>query len=225
MKRITLGELCHPNARQLKANEETMIDYIDIASVDNVSKKIKGFQTMPFGEAPSRARKSVQNGSILVSTVRPNLNAVAILEEGTPNISVASTGFCILDCKDSTDKRFVFNFCKSKRFVNDMVSQATGASYPAVNDKIVRNSLVPAYSYEEQCRIGQILDKVSTLIETRTQELKSLDDLIKARFVEMFGEDIKQSNMTIADIAEETTVGIANSATHAYSEYKGQLFG
>lgn len=218
MKRITLGELCHPNARQLKANEETMIDYIDIASVDNVSKKIKGFQTMPFGEAPSRARKSVQNGSILVSTVRPNLNAVAILEEGTPNISVASTGFCILDCKDSTDKRFVFNFCKSKRFVNDMVSQATGASYPAVNDKIVRNSLVPAYSYEEQCRIGQILDKVSTLIETRTQELKSLDDLIKARFVEMFGEDIKQSNMTIADIAEETTVGIANSATHAYSE-------
>ncbi|MEF2738641.1 MAG: restriction endonuclease subunit S [Clostridia bacterium] len=218
MKRITLGELCHPNVRQLKANEETMIDYIDIASVDNVSKKIKGFQTMPFGEAPSRARKPVQNGSILVSTVRPNLNAVAILEEGTPNISVASTGFCILDCKDSTDKRFVFNFCNSKRFVNDMVSQATGASYPAVNDKIVRNSLVPAYSYEEQCRIGQILDKVSTLIETRTQELKSLDDLIKARFVEMFGEDIKQSNMTIADIAEETTVGIANSATHAYSE-------
>lgn len=68
-----------------------------------------------------------------------------------------------------------------------MVSQATGASYPAVNDKIVRNSLVPAYSHEEQCRIGQILDKVSTLIETRTQELKSLDDLIKARFVELFG--------------------------------------
>ena len=122
MKRITLGELCHPNVRQLKVNEETMIDYIDIASVDNVSKKIKGFQTMPFGEAPSRARKPVQNGSILVSTVRPNLNAVAILEEGTPNVSVASTGFCILDCKDSTDKRFVFNFCKSKRFVNDMMS-------------------------------------------------------------------------------------------------------
>lgn len=194
MKRITLGELCHPNVRQLKANEETMIDYIDIASVDNVSKKIKGFQTMPFGEAPSRARKPVQNGSILVSTVRPNLNAVAILEEGTPNISVASTGFCILDCKDSTDKRFVFNFCKSKRFVNDMVSQATGASYPAVNDKIVRNSLVPAYSYEEQCRIGQILDKVSTLIETRTQELKSLDDLIKARFIELFGDMILNPN-------------------------------
>ena len=215
MKRITLGELCHPNARQLKANEETMIDYIDIASVDNVSKKIKGFQTMPFGEAPSRARKSVQNGSILVSTVRPNLNAVAILEEGTPNISVASTGFCILDCKDSTDKRFVFNFCKSKRFVNDMVSQATGASYPAVNDKIVRNSLVPAYSYEEQCRIGQILDKVSTLIETRTQELKSLDDLIKARFVEMFGDPVsnpyKLPMVFLGELSELITKGASPS--------------
>ena len=221
MKRITLGELCHPNARQLKANEETMIDYIDIASVDNVSKKIKGFQTMPFGEAPSRARKSVQNGSILVSTVRPNLNAVAILEEGTPNISVASTGFCILDCKDSTDKRFVFNFCKSKRFVNDMVSQATGASYPAVNDKIVRNSLVPAYSYEEQCRIGQILDKVSTLIETRTQELKSLDDLIKARFVELFGDiNINDKHWECEPLGELCTI-VRGGSPRPIEQYLG----
>ena len=69
-----------------------------------------------------------------------------------------------------------------------MVSQATGASYPAVSDKIVRSALVPAYSFEKQKEIGVILDRVSLVIENRRKELKVLDDLVKSRFVEMFGD-------------------------------------
>jgi len=190
MEKIKLGDLCVPSAGQIKEDADELIDYIDISSVDNETKKVTGFQTMLFGDSPSRARKSVKKGSILVSTVRPNLNAVAMLEEDTPNISVASTGFCILDCKNNVDNRFVFNFCKSKSFIDDMVSQATGASYPAVSDKIVRSALVPKYSYEEQCSISEILDKVSKVIESRKAELSALDDLIKARFVELFGDAV-----------------------------------
>ena len=190
MDKIKLGDLCIPSAGQIKEDADELIDYIDISSVDNVTKKVTGFQTMSFGESPSRARKAVKKGSILVSTVRPNLNAVAMLEEDTPNISVASTGFCILDCKDNVDNRFVFNFCKSKTFIDDLVSRATGASYPAVSDKIVRSALVPNYTYEEQCNISEILDKVSKVIEDRKAELLALDDLIKARFVELFGDPV-----------------------------------
>ena len=188
MEKIKLGDLCTPSQGQLKEKPDTVIDYIDISSVDNETKKVTGYQTMTFSESPSRARKAVKRGSILVSTVRPNLNAVAILENDTPNLSVASTGFCILDCKEDTDERFVFNYCKSKVFIDDMVSQATGASYPAVSDKIVRSALIPAYSYEKQRHIGIILDKVSDVIEKRRAELQALDKLIKARFVELFGE-------------------------------------
>ena len=187
MVKIKLGDLCVPSAGQIKEDAEELIDYFDISSVDNETKKVTGFQTMSFGESPSRARKAVKKGSILVSTVRPNLNAVALLEEDTPNISVASTGFCILDCKENVDNRFVFSFCKSKPFIDAMVSQATGASYPAVSDKIVRAALVPKYTYEEQCNISETLDKVSNVIDSRKAELSALDDLIKARFVELFG--------------------------------------
>lgn len=190
MEKIKLGDLCTPSQGQLKEKPDTVIDYIDISSVDNETKKVTGYQTMTFSESPSRARKAVKRGSILVSTVRPNLNAVAILENDTPNLSVASTGFCILDCKEDTDERFVFNYCKSKVFIDDMVSQATGASYPAVSDKIVRSALIPAYSYEKQRHIGIILDKVSDVIEKRREELQALDKLIKARFVEMFGDPV-----------------------------------
>ena len=183
MKKIKLGDLCVPSAGQLKKDSDELIDYIDISSVDNETKKVTGYQTLLFEEAPSRARKTVKKGSILVSTVRPNLNAVAMLEEDTPNISVASTGFCVLDSKENVDNRFILNFCKSKTFINAMVAQATGASYPAVSDKIVRAALVPDYTYEEQCNISEVLYKVSNVIEKRKAELCSLDDLIKARFV------------------------------------------
>ena len=187
MKKIKLGDLCVPSAGQIKEKADELVDYIDISSIDNETKKVTGYQTMLFGDSPSRARNIVKKGSILVSTVRPNLNAVAMIEEDTPNILVASTGFCVLDCKENVDNRFILNFCKSKPFIDAMVSQATGASYPAVSDKVVRTALVPDYTYEEQCNISEVLDKVSNVIERRKAELCALDNLIKARFVEMFG--------------------------------------
>ena len=222
MEKIKLDDLCVPSARQIKEDPDKLIDYIDIASVDNENKKVTGFQTMSFGEAPSRARKAVKKGSILVSTVRPNLNAVAILEDDTPNVSVASTGFCILNCKDNVDNRFVFNFCKSKAFIEDMVSQATGASYPAVSDNIVRSALVPNYPYEEQCHISEILDRVSSAIEKRKVELAILDDLIKARFVEMFGDPVvhlyKGETVKLDTVADKITVGFVGEASNEYAD-------
>ena len=190
MEKIKLGDLCNPCQGQIKVQPGTIIDYIDISSIDNNSKTVSGYQTMTFAEAPSRARKAVKEGNILVSTVRPNLNAVAIVEDATPNMTVASTGFCVLDCKENVDKRFVLNFCKSKAFIDEMVAQATGASYPAVSDKIVRAALVPSYSFHDQIKIGEILDKVSLIIAKRKSELTYLDNLVKARFVEMFGDPV-----------------------------------
>ena len=190
MEKIKLGDLCNPCQGQIKVQPGTIIDYIDISSIDNNCKTVSGYQTMTFAEAPSRARKAVKKGNILVSTVRPNLNAVAIVEDSTPNMTVASTGFCVLDCKENVDKRFVFNFCKSKVFIDEMVAQATGASYPAVSDKIVRAASVPSYSFHDQIKIGEILDKVTLIIAKRKSELIYLDNLVKARFVEMFvGKD------------------------------------
>lgn len=232
MVKIKLGDLCVPSAGQIKEDAEELIDYFDISSVDNETKKVTGFQTMSFGESPSRARKAVKKGSILVSTVRPNLNAVALLEEDTPNISVASTGFCILDCKENVDNRFVFSFCKSKPFIDAMVSQATGASYPAVSDKIVRAALVPKYTYEEQCNISETLDKVSNVIDSRKAELSALDDLIKARFIELFGdpatpgEKFKTSKLgEVADVKSSHRVFTTEFVDEGVPFYRGTEIG
>lgn len=106
----------------------------------------------------------------------------------TQNVPVASTGFCVLDCKEDTNPRFLFYYLQSRFFVNEMVSQATGASYPAVSDKIVRSAHIPVYSYDEQVVIADMLDKVTYIIAKRKQQLAKLDELVKARFVEMFSD-------------------------------------
>ena len=193
MDKTTVGNLCKPYIGQLKLDDNTLIDYFDIASVDNIEKQITGYTTYKFAEAPSRARKKVEKGNILVSTVRPNLNAVALFDEETENMPVASTGFCVLECKANTSPRFLFRYLQSQSFVRAMVSQATGASYPAVSDKIVRDTKLPAYSYEGQIQIANVLDATANIISKRKHQLQKLDELVKARFVEMFGDPVRNS--------------------------------
>ena len=188
MKKITIGQLCKPNVGQIKLDDDRLIDYFDIASIDNINKKNTGFTTYTFVEAPSRARRMIKKDNVLVSTIRPNLNAVALFDMNTQNVPVASTGFCVLDCKEDTNPRFLFYYLQSRFFVNEMVSQATGASYPAVSDKIVRSAHIPVYSYDEQVVIADMLDKVTYIIAKRKQQLAKLDELVKARFVEMFSD-------------------------------------
>ena len=187
VKRAPIETYCEKKISTLQKNAIGMIDYVDISSVDNTKKKIISFQTMNTKDAPSRAKQLLKKDDIIVSTVRPNLNAVAVVESETDNLMVGSTGYCVLRCKDNMDFRYLFNFCQSQYFIDDMSSQATGASYPAVSTTIVRSSLIPCYPVDEQRKIASELDKITDLIDKRKQQLEKLDELVKARFVELFG--------------------------------------
>lgn len=185
-KRVPLGAYCEKKIPTLQKTYDGLIDYLDISSVDNAEKKIISYQTIRSSNAPSRAKQLLKKGDVLVSTVRPNLNAVAVVEKETENLMVGSTGYCVLRCKENIDVRYLFNFCQSQYFVEDMSSQATGASYPAVSNSIVRNSLIPCHSIEEQRKIAEKMDTVSELLALKKQQLVELDELVKARFIELF---------------------------------------
>ena len=189
-KRVPIDTYCEKKIPTLQKTYDGLIDYVDISSVDNTEKKIISYQTIESTDAPSRAKQLLQKGDVLVSTVRPNLNAVAVVEEETENLMVGSTGYCVLRCKDNMDVRYLFNFCQSQYFVDDMSSQATGASYPAVSNGIVRSALIPCCSIEEQREIAEKMDTVSELLALRKQQLAELDELIKSRFIELFGDPI-----------------------------------
>lgn len=185
---VRLGDVCESKISTLSSNSDETIEYIDISSVDNILKKIVSTQILNTATAPSRAKQLINYKDILVSTVRPNLNAVAMVDINSEYSLVASTGYCVLRCNEKADSKYVFYFCQSKCFVDSLVSQATGASYPAVSTNIVKNTLIPLPPLCEQHHIAAVLDKVSELIALRKRQLDLLDEMVKARFVEMFGD-------------------------------------
>ena len=167
---------------------EDELAYIDLSAVDNATKTVTGIQVVQGRDAPSRARQLVQNGDVLVSTVRPNLNGVARVPEQLDG-ATASTGFCVLRPKPSKlDGSYLFHWVRSPDFVADMVRKATGASYPAVSDKIIEQSEIPLPPLEEQKRIASILDQADELRRKRQRALDRLNQLGQAIFIEMFGD-------------------------------------
>lgn len=163
-------------------------DYLDIASVDRLSKTVVAATRTAAAAAPSRARQIVHEGDVLVSTVRPNLNAVARVGEQHHG-AIASTGFCVLRPQsDVLDSSYLFHWVKSDGFVNDMVARATGANYPAVSDKTVKSALIPLPSIERQRQIADTLDKADTLRRKDQELLQKYDELAQSIFYEMFGD-------------------------------------
>lgn len=170
------------------SDPEAEFTYIDIAAVDRDAKRIEGPTRIRCADAPSRARQVVKAGDVLVSTVRPNLNAVALVPDDLDG-AIASTGFTILRCKkEALEPRYLYQWVKSPGFVDQMVSQATGASYPAVSDRIVLNAEMPINNLSEQRRIAAILDKVDALRAKRREAIAKLDQLLMSLFLEMFGD-------------------------------------
>ena len=216
--KVALNDICEEKVQMLSSQYSGEIEYIDISSINNERKTISSTQTIDAKEAPSRAKQLIQYGDILVSTVRPNLNAVALVEKESDHLLVASTGYCVLRCYDRIDKHYVFHFCQSPAFIEKLVSQATGASYPAVTTTIVKNCLIPLPSIAEQHKISAVLDKVSNLISLRKQQLDKLDELVKVRFVEMFG-DLKSNPMKWPVESFPSFAKIDGNMTSDYEKY------
>ena len=183
--------------------------YIDIAGVSQSLKEVTGENLVEGSQAPSRARQLVSHGDILVSTVRPNLNAVAMVPEHLDG-ATASTGFCVLrPVKSKLNGRYLYHWVKSPEFVKSMVKQATGQSYPAVSDKIVKASSIPLPELEEQTRIAAILDKADELRRLRQVSIAKLNTLSHAIFHEMFVKEASEAwpEVQIGDLVENARTG------------------
>jgi type I restriction enzyme, S subunit len=185
----------------IRDGHDQLINYIDLSSIDQDTKTIQRNKPIVAKEAPSRARQLIQEGDVLVSTVRPNLNGVAMVDKSLDG-ATASTGFCVLRPNvKKLDCSYLFHWVKTSEFISDMVRKSTGASYPAVSDRIVLESKIPLPPIAEQKRIAAILDKAEEIRSQRRQALEQLDAIGQSIFLEMFGDPVKHG-WTIATIAE-----------------------
>jgi type I restriction enzyme, S subunit len=173
---------------------EAEFAYIDIAAVDRGQRKIVTPQVLTPDAAPSRARQVLAAGDVIVSTVRPNLNTVALVPE-TLDGAIASTGFCVLrPNQERLDKRFLFHWISSESTVRRLVQQATGATYPAVSDRVIKSQPFSPPGLVEQQRIALILDKADSLRRKRQEAIRLADDFLRATFIDLFGDPVTNSH-------------------------------
>jgi len=186
-----IGDLCQPTRqRDPRHNPEDSFFYIDISTVDKDNKCITSPSELLGEEAPSRARKEVKADDILVSTVRPNLNAVAQVPQELDG-EIASTGFCVLrPDQKQINHRYLFYWTLTSDFIDHLVSNVRGANYPAVTDNIVKETLIPLPPLSEQRRIVELLDQADALRKKRAEADAKAQRILPALFIKMFGDPV-----------------------------------
>jgi type I restriction enzyme S subunit len=193
-------------------NPDAPFTYVDIASVDRETKTIKQPSVLRTADAPSRARHVLRTEDVLVSTVRPNLNAVAMVP---PELSgaIASTGFTVLRAdRSKLLPSYLFHWVRSPTFVAGLCAEATGASYPAVSDRTVLRSRIPSPSLDEQRHIADLLDKVDAIRRKRQEAIALTDDLLRSTFLEMFGDLSQWPTRPFAELVSESLLGLVRAA-------------
>lgn len=167
---------CNDDVLPENTSPEQVLDYIEISDVDEVSG-IKGFESVKFSDAPSRARRLVMDGDVIVSTVRTYLRAVAAISNPTAE-TVVSTGFAVLRPR-AIDSRYSKYAILYDGFISEVISRSKGISYPAINATDLVRISVPQPTPDEQQAIADYLDAETARIDTLIHEKDELIGLLR----------------------------------------------
>lgn len=144
--------------------------YVDISSIDRVSKRIVEPKDLPVEKAPSRAKQVLRAGDVLVSMTRPNLNAVALVPLHLDG-AIGSTGFHVLRPRHA-DSGFLFFAVQTRDFIEAMSMKVQGALYPAVRPNDISAFCLPPFALARQRRIVSKLEELFSELDAGESALK-----------------------------------------------------
>ncbi|MCI8637600.1 MAG: restriction endonuclease subunit S [Coprococcus sp.] len=141
--------------------------YIDVGTLDNANQRLPHQENVVEAKnAPSRAKKIVEFGDVLYSTVRPYLHNICIIDKEFSKKPIASTAFCVMKVDETVLlNKYLFYWLLSPEF--DKYSNGNpsrGTLYPAIGEKDLLNGVIPLPTLEEQQSIVDIIDETYTAI-------------------------------------------------------------
>ncbi len=141
-----------------KTEDEFLIRYIDIGNVNSYGD-IAEIQEYEFKDAPSRARRIVRKGDVIISTVRTYLKAITLIESDEENL-IASTGFAVLRPKENVLSEYLNFALRAEYFIGSVIQNSYGVSYPAINSSTLSSLkiVIPKSTTEQQ----EIINKIKT---------------------------------------------------------------
>ena len=187
-----LGDVCDILNGFAFKSEQYVDDGIRIIRIANVQKGYIEDSTPVFYPFDSREAKkySLEEGDILMS-LTGNVGRVAKLSKEFLPAALNQRVAC-LRIKDGVtlDKAFLFNLLNSDYFEQQCIAASKGVAQKNMSTEWLKEYEIPMFPMEQQKVIASVLDKVTELISLRKEQLAKLDQLVKSRFIEMFGDPV-----------------------------------
>jgi type I restriction enzyme S subunit len=159
-------------------------NYVDLESVQDT--RLLGTHLEVRENAPSRAQRVAKQGDVFFQIVRPYQKNNYFFELSDQNY-VFSTGYAQL--RPRGVGTFLFTLIQNQRFVNEVIDNCTGTSYPAINSNDLAKILVSAPIIEkEQVMIGSFFKKLTQLIEKEQDLFQSYNQLKKSHLQAIFAK-------------------------------------
>lgn len=164
--------------------------------------------------------KKAEAGDILIS-VRAPIGAMNIANEKC----CIGRGVAALTPKEECDKKYLYYALESK--VKELMLQGTGSTFKAINKKILEQTHIPKYDIDKQRYVAHILGKVDLLIDKKQQQIEKISELVKSRFIEMFGDpDTNEKGWKINTFGEICSVrqGLQIPISKRLTEYEDDCY-
>ena len=178
---LRLKDIAYCNVASLPDDTDPnyQFEYVDIGTVEQGEINFNG-ELINFKNAPSRARRLGKPGDIIISTVRTYLRAISPIPEYQYPL-VFSTGFAVLSPKPNTSGKFLGYAVQSKAFIDQVVTNSVGVSYPSINTNTLLALKTSVPPLPEQERIANYLDRETGRLDTLVAEQENFINLLTLR--------------------------------------------
>jgi type I restriction enzyme S subunit len=172
----------NPESWSTKQHPER-IRYVDLANTK--ANEIDGVAEFSFDEAPSRARRILRLGDVIVGTVRPGNRSFARIARDISGLT-GSTGFAVLRARHEFDQALVYIATTRDEAIDRLAHLADGGAYPAVRPDVVGNTPLVISPQEVRIAFGEVANDLFASIgsnQERARVLAELRDTLLPRLI------------------------------------------
>ncbi len=178
-RRLKYAATINDEALSESTDSDFELAYIDIGNVDSQGR-VHDIANYRFEDAPSRARRIVRDGDVVISTVRTYLQAIAPVENPPENL-IVSTGFAVVRPSDELDHGFCKYALRASPFLWEVESRSTGVSYPAINASDLGDIRITLLEIGVQRLIANYLDRETARIDGLIAEKERMLALLEEK--------------------------------------------
>ena len=195
MKLVKLGSIIHQirgvSYKPSDVKKSDDLDAIGLIRANNIQDDGLNFEDLVWIDKKKvSSGQIIHKGDIVICASSGSKNLVGKAAIADKNLPYAFGAFCKVVRVVAMNDAYVGKFFQSPKYRREISAASAGANINNIRNEHIDEILIPDYDNDKQIEIVKVLDRVQSLISKRRQQLASLDLLVKARFVEMFGDPV-----------------------------------